>query len=89
MPSESTTVSVVVASPAQRADGEFFDSTRARGRPFTFGLGEEQVIPGLEEAVVCLSVGERAKATIPAAKAYGAKGFPGKYVFAERSESNG
>jgi FKBP-type peptidyl-prolyl cis-trans isomerase len=63
---------------AQCANGELFDSTRTRGRPFRFRVGEEQVVEGLEKAVMLLSVGERAKAVIPSAYAYGAQGFPGK-----------
>jgi len=62
----------------QCANGDLFDSTRARERPFRFRIGEEQVVPGLEKAVVNLSVGERAKVVIPAALAYGKQGFPGK-----------
>jgi FKBP-type peptidyl-prolyl cis-trans isomerase len=60
------------------ANGALFDSTRTRSRPFRFRIGEEQVIEGLEKAVALLSVGERAKAVIPASHAYGAQGFPGK-----------
>jgi FKBP-type peptidyl-prolyl cis-trans isomerase len=33
--------------------------------------------PGLDEGVSQLSIGERAKITIPAKEAYGEKGFPG------------
>lgn len=62
----------------QRADGKLFDSTRARDRPLAFRIGEEQVIPGLEAAVRTISKGERAKATLPAAMAYGSRGFPGR-----------
>ena len=58
-------------------DGTQFDSSRERGKPFKFKLGAEQVIPGLDEGVSQLSVGERAKLTISAASAYGAKGLPG------------
>ena len=37
----------------------------------------EQVIPGLDEGVSQLSIGERAKIVIPPRLAYGEKGFPG------------
>ena len=57
--------------------GELFDSSRDRGKPLKFRLGCEQVIPGLDDGVRQLSVGERAKITIPPAMAYGERGFPG------------
>ncbi|GMI32681.1 hypothetical protein TeGR_g2054 [Tetraparma gracilis] len=59
------------------SDGKLFDSSRDRGKPFKFVLCNEQVIPGLDEGVSQLSIGERAKITIPAAKAYADRGFPG------------
>jgi FK506-binding protein 1 len=40
-------------------------------------LCSEQVIPGLDEGVSALSIGERAKIAIPASKAYAERGFPG------------
>lgn len=58
-------------------DGRRFDSSRDRGKPFKFKIGAEQVIPGLDLGVAQLSIGERAKLTIPAHLAYGDKGFPG------------
>eukprot|EP01031_Cornospumella_fuschlensis_P027862 gene27863-33645_t len=58
-------------------DGAIFDSSRDRGKPFKFKLGADQVIPGLDLGVAQLSIGERAKVSIPAHLAYGEKGFPG------------
>lgn len=58
-------------------NGNRFDSSRDRGKPFKFKLGAEQVIPGLDLGVAQLSIGERAKMTIPSSLAYGEKGFPG------------
>ncbi|KAJ8605124.1 hypothetical protein CTAYLR_000441 [Chrysophaeum taylorii] len=58
-------------------NGELFDSSRDRGKPFKFKLGGEQVIPGLDEGIAQLSIGERAKITIPPHMAYGDRGFPG------------
>mmetsp|Transcript_5728 Transcript_5728/g.16067 ORF Transcript_5728/g.16067 Transcript_5728/m.16067 type:complete len:103 (-) Transcript_5728:610-918(-) len=48
------------------SDGTQFDSSRDRGKPFKFKLGCEQVVPGLDEGVSQLSIGERAKIMIPA-----------------------
>ena len=36
-----------------------------------------QVIPGLDQGVSQLSIGERAKIIMPSTMAYGPKGFPG------------
>ena len=58
-------------------NGEIFDSSRDRGKPFKFKLGGEQVIPGLDAGVSQLSIGERAKISIPSDMAYGERGFPG------------
>jgi FK506-binding protein 1 len=59
------------------ADGSRWDSSRDRNKPFKFKIGAEQVIPGLDLGVAQLSIGERAKMTIPAHLAYGDRGFPG------------
>lgn len=61
----------------RQSDGSVFDSSRDRGKPFKFKLGAEQVIEGLDEGVAQLSIGEKAKITIPAGLAYGKRGFPG------------
>lgn len=58
-------------------NGEIFDSSRDRGKPFKFKIGGEQVIPGLDAGVSQLSIGERAKLVIPSKMAYGERGFPG------------
>ena len=52
------------------ADGSRWDSSRDRGKPLKFKLGSEQVIPGLDLGVAQLSIGERAKMTIPAHLGY-------------------
>jgi len=51
-------------------DGTIFDSSTGR-EPLEFTLGEGQVIPGFEEAVVGMSQSESKAITIPADKAYG------------------
>ncbi|RZN40109.1 MAG: peptidylprolyl isomerase [Methanophagales archaeon ANME-1-THS] len=52
-------------------DGTVFDSSRDRD-PLQFTLGEGQVIPGFEQAVVGMNVDESKTVTIPMEKAYGA-----------------
>lgn len=51
-------------------DGTVFDSSKGR-EPLQFTLGAGEVIPGFEEAVAGMKVGERKTVTIPAAEAYG------------------
>lgn len=51
-------------------DGTVFDSSEGRD-PLAFTLGGGQVIPGFEEAVLGMAVGENKSVNIPAAKAYG------------------
>ena len=52
------------------ADGEVFDSSRERD-PLEFTLGSGQVIPGFDDAVSGMSVGESKKVEIPPERAYG------------------
>ena len=75
MPAQGQTVTVHYTG--YLPDGETFDSSRDRGKPFKFKLGAEQVILGLDQGVSQLSIGERAKISIPTALAYGERGFPG------------
>lgn len=51
-------------------DGTVFDSSEGR-EPLAFTLGSGQVIPGFEEAVTGMAVGENKSVNIPADKAYG------------------
>ncbi len=52
------------------ADGSVFDSSLER-EPLEFKLGCGQVIPGFEEAVLSMNIGETKTVTIPADQAYG------------------
>jgi len=51
-------------------DGTVFDSSSDR-EPLQFNIGSGQVIPGFEEAVNGMKVGEKKTAQIPCDKAYG------------------
>jgi peptidylprolyl isomerase len=59
--------------------GKEFDASWGKGKqPFQFALGSGQVIPGWDQGVVGMKVGERRRLTIPADLAYGAQGSPPK-----------
>lgn len=51
-------------------DGTVFDSSQGRD-PLEFTLGQGKVIPGFEQAVVGMDLGESRTANIPVAQAYG------------------
>lgn len=58
-------------------DGTKFDSSRDRGRPFTFQIGVGQVIKGWDEGVSTMRVGGQRKLVIPAELGYGSRGAGG------------
>jgi len=51
--------------------GEKFDSSLDRDQPFTFNLGEKQVIRGWDEGVAGMKVGGKRTLLIPAEYGYG------------------
>lgn len=58
-------------------DGTKFDSSRDRGRPFSFKIGVGQVIQGWDEGVATMKVGGRRELIIPAELGYGSRGAGG------------
>ncbi len=52
-------------------NGEIFDSSVERDEPFVFTLGVGEVIPGWDEGLAQLHVGEKAQLIIPSHLAYG------------------
>lgn len=53
-------------------NGDLFDSSKTEGRePFSFEIGTNSVIPGFEEGVIGMTVGETKSITIPVDNAYG------------------
>ena len=63
-------------------DGTVFDSSCNR-EPLQFDIGSGQVIPGFEEAVTGMKVGEKKTAQIPCKKAYGQRD-PGMIMVVDR-----
>ena len=68
---------VTVHYDGQLADGTPFDSSRQRGKPFSFRLGQGQVIKGWDLGVSKMSKGQKCRLTIPPELAYGDKGAGG------------
>ena len=52
-------------------NGSEFDNSRTKGTPMVFELGAGTVIPGFENAIFGMTVGDRKKFSISAQEAYG------------------
>jgi FKBP-type peptidyl-prolyl cis-trans isomerase FkpA len=62
---------------ADKNRGRKFDSSKDRGQPFSFGLGQGQVIRGWDEGFQGMKVGGTRVLTIPPEMGYGARGAGG------------
>ena len=68
---------VSVHYKGQLADGTVFDSSYKRNQPLEFQVGVGQVIPGWDEGIGLLNVGDKARFVIPSDLGYGAAGAGG------------
>lgn len=68
---------VSVHYKGQLLDGTVFDSSYKRNQPIDFALGMGQVIPGWDEGIQLLSIGDKARFVIPSDLAYGSRGAGG------------
>ena len=68
---------VSVHYKGQLLDGTVFDSSYKRKQPIDFAIGVGQVIPGWDEGIQLLQVGDKARLVIPSNLAYGANGAGG------------
>lgn len=68
---------VSVHYKGQLPDGTVFDSSYKRNQPIDFALGVGQVIPGWDEGIGLLKVGDKARFVIPSDLAYGSAGAGG------------
>ena len=68
---------VSVHYKGQLTDGTVFDSSYKRGQPIDFPLGVGQVIPGWDEGIQLLGIGDKARLVIPSHLGYGPRGAGG------------
>ena len=65
-------------------DGTVFDSSRAKETPFTFTTGVGMVVPGFNNAVVGMNVGETKTVTFGPEEGYGQRN-PNAYTLAPKT----
>merc|ERR1712139_61963 len=70
-------VTIAAFALAAGVKGKKFDSSLDRGQPFTFTLGQGQVIKGWDQGLIGICPGEKRKLVIPPALGYGSAGAGG------------
>lgn len=59
-------------------DGTYLDDSYSKGETFKFEVGKAQVVPGMDQAVMDMNVGEKRALVVPYWLAYGEAGVKGK-----------
>ena len=75
-PSPKAGQEVTVHYVGTLTNGKKFDSSRDHGMPFTFAIGQGNVIKGWDEGVMTMKVGGIRKLIVPGNLAYGERGTP-------------
>ena len=76
-PSPNPGQTVVVHYTGTLTNGQVFDSSVERGKPFSFKIGVGQVIKGWDEGVGSMKVGGKRQLIIPPDLGYGSRGAGG------------
>ena len=69
---------VVVHYTGWLTNGTKFDSSKDRGEPFKFAIGQGRVIKGWDEGVASMKVGGVRRLVVPPDLGYGPEGSPPK-----------
>jgi FKBP-type peptidyl-prolyl cis-trans isomerase len=59
-------------------DGTYLDDSYSKGAPFSLEAGQAQVVPGMDQAIMDMTKGEKRTLIIPYWLAYGESGVKGK-----------
>ncbi|MCL2437802.1 MAG: FKBP-type peptidyl-prolyl cis-trans isomerase [Coriobacteriia bacterium] len=79
---------IAVEYTGRLSDGEVFDTSEGR-EPLVFQAGAGMMIPGFDDAVMGMEIGEEKTVEIPADQAYGDQGVPGpdgEYIIPPNSD---
>jgi len=73
-PKPQTGQTAVVHYTGTLENGKEFDCSRDRKKPLNFKIGVDKVLPGFDECLALMKVGDRVKLTVPPQLGYGTEG---------------